>query len=466
MKRVVPMALAAVVSMCAAASVGAPKPFSFLKEAKLAWDRKLPVSWVQKDGVKALRLEGADEYKMDGRLDAKCPEAFERFRGMEVDFVLEYRLENVKLRPSQWDKKRKETFQPVTWHWEHANAEYSSWVRPGVKVPESGSTDGWVVRRFRSCIEPDDSLVKAGIALRATCAAGGVMYVKDFRIEAAKDAFMDRIVEKAGAKIPKGFKCKYSKKWLDGEKRRGIVAIWSFSPEDFEKIADWGCDIVRMSRFKPLEDDYEKLEKRLAVLKRRGVRVVFAPTTPGGKGNRNKYAIFNSDSDREKFLKGWEKLATYFKGRDDVWAFGIMNEPFQGLFGNEHDKYTYWGLVYEAIKRIRAIDPDRPIIATADVGGSPGDYRLPYMRPYPFKDVWYELHFYSPIALTHYGVLGKRIDPKKQSYPGLKIFGSMPWDKEALTRVFDERKAFSEKYGARVFGGEFSCMRGMPGAAE
>ncbi len=149
------------------------------------------------DGSRVLRLGGADDNKKEGRLGKKCPAAFERFRGMEVDFVLEYMLEDLKLRPSQWDKKRKETFQPVTWHWEHANAEYSSWVRPGVKVPESGSTDGWVVRRFRACIEPDDSLVKAGFELRATCAAGGAMYVRDFRIEAAKDAFMDRVVEKA-----------------------------------------------------------------------------------------------------------------------------------------------------------------------------------------------------------------------------------------------------------------------------
>ena len=460
--RILVLAFAAAVASAAAA---APQPFSFVHDHKFGIDKRLPVSWVEIDGAKVLKLEGAEKDGKTGKVSYNLPEAFERFRGMEVDFVLEYKLEGIKLRPSKWEKGKKETFKPITWHWEREAAEWSSWERPGVKVPESGSTDGWVERRWRSYIGAGDSLVKAGIEMHATC-GGGALYIKDFRLEAAAKPFMDGIVERAGAKIPDGYRCEYSKKWLDGRKRRGIVAIWSFKPEDFEKIADWGCDLVRMSRFKPLEDDYEKLEARLAVLKKRNVRVIFAPTTPGGKGNRNKYGIYNSDSDREKFLEGWEKLAKYFKGRDDVWAFGIMNEPFQNLFGYDHDKYNYWQLVYEAISRIKAIDPDRPIIATADAGGSPGDYALPYMRPYPFKDVWYELHFYSPLALTHYGVLGKRMDPKKQQYPGMKILGSTPWDKAMLSRIFDKRKAFAEKYGARWFVGEFSCMRCMPGAAQ
>ena len=449
----------------ALAGAAAPEPYSFLHDYKLDWDPRRPASWVEVDGAKVLKLNGAEKDDNVGWVGCKSPEAFERFRGMEVDFVLEYKLEGIKLRPSKWEKGKMETFKPVTWHWEREAAEWSSWVSPSVNVPESGCTDGWAECRRRSYIGKGDSLEKAGVEMHANC-GGGSLYIKDFRIEAAAEPFMDAIVEKAGAKIPEGYRCEYSEKWLDGKKRRGIVAIWSFKPEDFEKIADWGCNLVRMSRFKPLESDYEKLEANLAVLKRRNVRVIFAPTTPGGKGNRNKYGIYNSDSDREKFLAGWEKLAKYFKGRDDVWAFGIMNEPFQDLFGYDNDKYTYWQLVYEAISRIRAIDPDRPIIATADGGGSPEAYNLPYMRPYPFKDVWYELHFYSPIALTHYGVLGKRIDPAKQSYPGLKILGPDPWDKAMLARVFDQRRAFAEKYGARWFVGEFSCMRCMPSAAQ
>ena len=43
----------------------APKPFSFVHDAKLAWNKKLPVSWVEKDGAKVLFRRG--------RLFAKHP---------------------------------------------------------------------------------------------------------------------------------------------------------------------------------------------------------------------------------------------------------------------------------------------------------------------------------------------------------------------------------------------------------
>lgn len=131
--------------MSACTSLAAvPEPFSFVHDAKLAWNKKLPISWVEKDGAKVLKMEGGPDGG-SGKVDLKCPEAFER---------------------------------------------------------------------FRSCIEKDDILKKAGIELHATFGSGA-LYVKDYRIEAAKDAFMDGIVEKAGAKIPEGYRCEYSKKWLD-----------------------------------------------------------------------------------------------------------------------------------------------------------------------------------------------------------------------------------------------------------
>lgn len=365
----------AVLLSAVAGSAFAGTSHSFLKNFKGGWDRRKPVEFVaQADGSKILKLGGSDDYGMRGSLDINnVGKALEPFRGKEVDFVLEYKLENAKPCPNQWAKDRKEDFRPVLWHWEHANAEYSSWVKPVARFPEGGSTGGWVTERFHSCVLEDDELGKAGVALAATFGSGGAMYVRDFRIEVSPRKVMAEAVAKAGAKIPDGYKCQYSKKWLDGKKYRGIVCIWEFGPDDLEKICSWGCNLVRMSRFRPLTDDYAKLEERLAVLKKHGVKVVFAPAAPGGKGNRRKYAIFNDDKMREDFLKGWEKLAAYFKGRDDIWAFGILNEPFQGYFGDPGDKYSYWGLVYDAIGRIRAIDPDRCIVATADAGGSPAD---------------------------------------------------------------------------------------------
>ena len=430
----------------------------FLQEGTLA-------EWVTFDGEKVLKLGGGAPGK-SGRMNwAKVD--LERFRGREFDFVFVYKVVDGKCGAAQWDKsgRAKEPFRPACLNWWRGNQEFAAWIWPQFILPENGTTDGWVEHRERLYIGSGDNLDKAGAFLSSSLLSGD-LYVKDWRLEIPKRPFMDEVVEKAGAVLPESYRCPYSEKWLDGRKYRGIVAIWSFRPEDFSRIADWGCNLVRMSRFQPLEDDYAKLEANLKVLKERNVRVVFAPAAPGGKGNRRKYAIFNDDEMKEAYLQGWEKLARYFKGRDDVWAFGLLNEPFQGLFGSSGDKYTYWQLEYEAIKRIRAIDPDRPIIATADEGGSPQDYSLACMRPFPFKDVWYELHFYSPLAFTHYRLFDTKLDLSGpgQVYPGISVLKGDRWDKEKLDAVFRQCLPFAEKYGARYFVGEFSVMRIMPGA--
>ena len=448
----------------AAAAADAKSSFSLIRDGKGFLQKGMSAEWVSLDGEKVLRLGGGAP-KKDGRMTwAKVD--LERFRGQEFDFVLVYKVVDGKRGVASWDKsgKTKEPFRPACLNWWRENPEYATWIWPQLRLPESGTTDGWVEHRERLYIGLGDNLEKAGAFLSASLLSGN-LYVKDWRLEIPKRPFMDEVVEKAGATIPANYRCAYSKKWIDGKKYRGTVAIWSFKPDDFSKIADWGCNLVRMSRFQPLKDDYAKLEANLRVLKERNVRVIFAPAAPGGKGNRKKYAIFNDDAMKDAYLQGWEKLARHFKGRDDVWAFGLLNEPFQGLFGNPGDKYTYWQLEYEAIKRIRAIDPDRPIVATADAGGSPHDYALAYMRPFPFKDVWYELHFYSPLAYTHYQVLGRNLDLSKpgQAYPGISVFKGDSWDKAKLEAVFSQCLPFAEKYGARYFVGEFSVMRRMPG---
>ncbi len=448
------------------ASVATARSVSLLHEKPGFLQKGTRAAWVTMEEEKVLKLDGG--HGDAGRMIWSKVD-LEPFRGQEFDLVFVYKTVGAKRGKAAWDKtgKTPEPFRPVCLNWWDENPEYATWIWPRLDLPSDGTTDGWAEYRERLHIGAKADLEKAGAFLSASVVSGEV-YVKEWRLETPKRPFMDGIVEKAGARIPEGFKCEYSPRWIDGRKYRGIVAIWAFKPEDFEKIAGWGCNLMRMSRFEPLKDDYARLEANLKVLKAHGVRVIFAPAAPGGKGNRRKYAIFNDDAMRDAYLKGWEKLARHFKGRDDVWAFGLLNEPFQGLFKSPGDKYSYWQLEYEAIRRIRAVDPERPIVATADAGGSPQDYALVYMRPFPFKDVWYELHFYSPLAYTHYQVLGKSLDLSRpgQSYPGLSVFKGDSWDKAKLESVFRQALPFAEKYGARYFVGEFSAMRRMPGAAR
>ena len=60
--------------MSACASLAAvPEPFSFVHDAKLAWNKKLPVSWVEKDGAKVLKMEGGSDGRQAERTYTLCP---------------------------------------------------------------------------------------------------------------------------------------------------------------------------------------------------------------------------------------------------------------------------------------------------------------------------------------------------------------------------------------------------------
>lgn len=448
-----------------------PEPLSLLHDTKVVWDPNLPVSWVEENGERILKLEGATEHGKEGRIDWHHLD-LERFRGREVFFILEYKAEGVLPRSNKWSPSEAEEFHPMTWHWEQAFATYSSWHSPGFVLPKEEYSTDWTTLKYRGHIAIDDDLSNNGARLVATFGKG-TMLVRDFRIEVANDLFMDEVVKKAGATIPDDYKCEYSQRGLDefsDNRWRGIVFGWrdNYTEEDFDKIKSWGCNVIRLIGFRPHEDDYAILDKYLAMCRERGIKVVFQPAVPGATGNRNKYKVFNDAELRKAYLMGCAKIAKRFKDSDDIWALGLMNEPFQNLWVATSDMYSFWQLQYEAIKVIRKFDPNRPIIATADGPGAPGSYRLPYMRPFPFKDIWYELHFYTPLAYTHHDVYWKDIDFSKpgQTYPGLRIFGDLQWDKAALQGVMDQAQEFSNKWGARWYLGEFSTARHVPGAAQ
>ena len=115
-------------------------------------------------------------------------------------------------------------------------------------------------------------------------------------------------------------------------------------------------------------------------------------------------------------------------------------------------------------KVVRAIDPDRVLVASATGGSSPGNYNACDMRPLPLKDVIYQMHFYAPFFLTHAGLYGTTLLPD-DPYPGTEKRGTH-WTKKEVGDVMDYMNDFVERWGAQIYVGEFSCMSKQPGAAQ
>ena len=141
-----------------------------------------------------------------------------------------------------------------------------------------------------------------------------------------------------------------------------------------------------------------------------------------------------------------------------------MNEPFQELRTNPDDKYNFLAVQYEAAKIVRAVEPDRVLVASATGGSSPGNYNACDMRPLPMKDVIYQMHFYAPFFLTHAGLYGTKLLPN-DPYPGT-LKRNTKWTKKEVGTVMDYMNDFIERWGAQIYVGEFSCMSIQPGAAQ
>ena len=377
------------------------------------------------------------------------------FRDKEVDLVFVLDGENV-VRGTEKDGKTPRKLTPVTYHWEIQFAEYANWHTPEVPDYPEGTFKGReVVFSFRY----PETAGKFGMNFRACCESGKVT-VRKILVRERAEKYMDKFM-----KLPEGFKCEYSDKVLKAPHMRGIVAGCAHSVESYEKIRGWGCNLVRFWMNPDKEGDFEKTDALLPVLQKLGINVILAPATPGPRGPRGQaYRLFNDEALYKQYLANWKRVAERYKGDTRIFAYDLMNEPFQELRANPDDKYNFLAVQYEAAKIVRAIDPDRVLIASASGGSSPGNYNACDMRPLPLKDVIYQMHFYAPFFLTHAGLYGTKLLPN-DPYPGT-LKRNTKWTKKEVGTVMDYMNDFIERWGAQIYVGEFSCMSIQPGAAQ
>ena len=92
----------------------------------------------------------------------------------------------------------------------------------------------------------------------------------------------------------------------------------------------------------------------------------------------------------------WSKLAEVFKGVPaPQMYFELLNEP------GSQSKSAWWPQQQQIVKAIRAVDPDRGIIASPPELSTIAN--LVGQQPYPEGNIVYTFHFYSPMMFTHQG---------------------------------------------------------------
>ncbi len=192
--------------------------------------------------------------------------------------------------------------------------------------------------------------------------------------------------------------CDYSKDRLDN----------FITEKDFEKIASWGMDHVRLpvdynviqnEDMSMKEEGFERIEKAFALAKKHGLKMVLDLHKTLGysfDAQDNESGFFDSEKYQENFYSVWENFAKRFGDKPDDIVFELLNEVTDESYINS------WNRIWKTcVKRIRAIAPDVYILI--------GSYNFNAVSTVRYLDspvddrIVYNFHCYEPFKFTHQG---------------------------------------------------------------
>ncbi len=230
--------------------------------------------------------------------------------------------------------------------------------------------------------------------------------------------------------------------------------------KDFEKIAAWGLDHVRIpfdyNIFENADGSYKKdgfdrLENAIQLARKYGLKVVADLHKTAGFSfddyGEDEHGFFEDEKYQQRFCRLWEELAKHFgKYSDDV-AFELLNEVTDQSF------ITVWNkVVHECIEGIRKYAPDTVIIVGSYWNNSPEAVK-DLDTPYDDKVV-YNMHCYDPLKFTHQGAYWTdQIDPDERV-----AFEESGVSEEYFERVFSSAIEKAKAEGTELYCGEYGVI--------
>ena len=327
-------------------------------------------------------------------------------------------------------------------------------------------------REIRTGIEIPSHAEKAQLIVGLQ-ESSGTLLVRRIRIEAFSKAEVYPSIP-----LPANFRAEYTRRVTETPPLRGVMGPDNYRPEDLDELHSWNANLLRWQlkrnwgRSNTERDlkEYtgwfhrklDELDRVLDHCRKLGIKVIIdLHTPPGGRNSENDMTMFYEPVYAEAFLKMWEEMAVRYKDHPALWAYDLVNEPSQ----SKPARIDYLTLQYEAAKRIRTIDTETPIIVESNGWAIP--HTFGYLSPLPLPTLIYQAHMYEPGAFTHQGVgnnWGARGSEQYTNYPG--VIGGIRWNRETLRERLRPVRDFQQKYGARIYIGEFSAARWAPGAAR
>lgn len=229
--------------------------------------------------------------------------------------------------------------------------------------------------------------------------------------------------------------------------------------EDFERIAGWGFNVVRLPfHYSIIEnpenpgslnyDGLKRIDAAIDMAARAGLYTILDfHGAPGGQstdaptGRVDQNLLWDSAPHQERFVNLWRELARHYRGNAAIAALDILNEPF-GSGTEQNFEPILVDLFDRVYKAIRETGNESIILA-------PGTLRGMYFWPKPADRGWKQVGF-----TEHY-------------YPG--VFGGEP-TLETHAQFFSYKVAgrdrMLQEYDAPFFVGEFNPVFNSAGGAR
>ena len=229
---------------------------------------------------------------------------------------------------------------------------------------------------------------------------------------------------------------------------------------DFEKIASWGMDHVRIPvDYNVLEnedgsykaDGFDRLEKAFGFARKYGLNVVLDLHKTAGFSfdiGEAESGFFESEKYQERFYRLWEELSKHYGKYSENVVFELLNEVTDQSFIGAWNRISN-----ECIRRIRVYAPDTLILVGSYWNNSPEAVK-DLDKPYDDK-VIYNFHCYSPVEFTHQGApwVGDLLDQDaRYRFEDLEI------TPEYFENLFAEALEKAKSYGTGVYCGEYGVI--------
>jgi endoglucanase len=252
----------------------------------------------------------------------------------------------------------------------------------------------------------------------------------------------------------------------------------AFDPADFELVARWGFEFLRLptdyrflwrdGRFE--EAGWEVVDAAVRLAERYGLHLNlnlhhapgFCINTP-----RDQWTLWTDEAAQQANAAIWRFAALRYRGEGRHLSFNLLNEP------TGCDLATYEGFVRRMVAEIRAVDPARLIVADGHEVGT---------RPLPGVvdlGIAQSVHCYAPHWLTHYRApwVYRDGDPyvEPPSWPGREPRRRGEGEEEAARHRWWDREQLAlwlepwvelQRRGVLVHCGELGVYRETPRAAQ